>query len=393
MSADVDDGSERTGVWLVGARGAVATTTVVGALAIRAGLAGTTGMVTELEPFAACGLPAVRDLVFGGHDVVSTPWVTRAEELAAGGVLPVRLVEAVGAELAEAESELRPAPATGHPGRDAEQIVADLKSFRERRGLARVVVVHVASTEAACLPHAAHRDENALAEALAGGGPVLPPSSVYAWAAMQAGCGYVDFTPSTGARLPALDQAARRLGVPYAGRDGKTGETLVKAVLAPMMAKRNLRVTSWSSVNLLGGGDGATLAEPAANASKTASKSRVLEQILGYSPQGSVRIDQVQELGDAKTAWDLVTFDGFLGARMRLDFTWQGVDSALAAPLVLDLARLVARAHEAGRCGDLEELAFFFKDPAAGAPHDLATQWQRLCAFADDLATIPVLAA
>ncbi|AUY50414.1 inositol-3-phosphate synthase [Streptomyces sp. CB01881] len=393
MSAYADEGSERTGVWLVGARGSVATTTVVGALAIRAGLADTTGMVTALEPFAACGLPAVGDLVFGGHDVTQTPWAKKAEELAAGGVLPARLVDAVGTELAAAEGELRAAPASGHPGLDAEQVIADLMSFRERNGLARVVVVHVASTEAAAAPHEAHANENALAEALAAGEPVLPPSSVYAWAAMQAGCGYIDFTPSTGARLPALDQAARRRGVPYAGQDGKTGETLVKSVLAPMMAQRNLRVTSWSSVNLLGGGDGATLAEPAANASKTASKARVLEATLGYVPEGPVRIDEVRELGDAKVAWDLMTFDGFLGARMRLDFTWQGIDSALAAPLVLDLARLVARAHEAGRCGELEDLAFFFKDPAAGVPHDLASQWKRLCAFADDLATIPVLAA
>ncbi|MCZ1012148.1 inositol-3-phosphate synthase [Streptomyces lydicus] len=307
-------------------------------------------------------------------------------------MLPARLVQALAGDLAEAERELRPAPASGHAGRDAELIAADLASFAERHDLERVVVVHVASTEPAAASHPAHQNVDTLAAALKKGEAVLPASSLYAWAAMSAGCGFVDFTPSTGARLPALAQLAERQRVPSAGRDGKTGETLVKSVLAPMFACRNLRVGSWSSVNLLGGGDGATLAEPGANASKTASKAEVLQATLGYLPEGGVRIDEVPDLGDAKTAWDLVTFTGFLGARMRLDFTWSGIDSALAGPLVLDLARLTARAHQRGRTGALDDLAFFFKDPHGHAAHDLSSQWQRLCHFATDLAapaTVP----
>ncbi|MGK5548653.1 inositol-3-phosphate synthase [Streptomyces sp. URMC 127] len=380
------DKQERTGVWLVGARGSVATTTVVGALAIGAGLADAAGMVTALEPFAAAGLPETGGLVFGGHDIAEVSWGEKAEALAEAGVLPGRLVQAVAGDLKDAEGDLRPAPASGHSGRDAERIAADLAAFAERHGLDRTVVVHVASTEPAAAPDPAHQDADALAARLAAGEPVLPPSSLYAWAAMAAGCSYVDFTPSTGARLPALAQLAERQQVPFAGRDGKTGETLVKSVLAPMFAFRNLKVGSWSSVNLLGGGDGATLAEPGANAAKTASKTEVLRSILGYLPEGQVRIDEVTDLGDAKTAWDLVTFTGFLGARMRVDFTWSGIDSALAAPLVLDLARLTARAHQASRVGALKELAFFFKDPHGGPAHDLPSQWQRLCAFATELA-------
>ncbi|WP_372404569.1 inositol-3-phosphate synthase [Streptomyces luteireticuli] len=374
----------RTGVWLVGARGSVATTTVVGALAIRAGLAGTDGMVTAQQPFATAGLPRVEDLVFGGHDTAKLPWPVKASELAEAGVLPAQYPRMLAEELEEAESRLRPAPASGRPGQDAEQIVADLTEFAEREALERVVVVHVASTEPAAAEHPAHRDIGALDLALAAGEEaVVPPSSVYAWAAMTAGCSYVDFTPSTGARLPALDQLAVRERVPYAGRDGKTGETLVKAVLAPMFARRSLRVESWSSVNLLGGGDGATLAEPGANAAKTASKSGTLQAILGYQPDGQVRIDNVPTLGDAKTAWNLITFSGFLGGRMRMEFTWSGLDSVLAAPLVLDLARLTARAHQTGHYGVLEDLGFFFKDPHGHRlAHDLATQWERLCAFA-----------
>ncbi|WBB79725.1 inositol-3-phosphate synthase [Micromonospora sp. WMMD882] len=372
----------RTGVWLVGARGSVATTSIVGALALRAGLTGPTGCVTELPGVRGPALPTFADLVFGGHDVAATPLVKKAESLAAAGVLPGRLVDALPDELAAVEAEIRPAP-TGDT--QADQIAAtvrDLASFRDRHGLARVVVVNVSATEPVATPHPAHADPAALRTALAGPDDVLPASSRYAYAAFTAGCPYVDFTPSTGARLPALTALAAERGLPYAGHDGKTGETLVKSVLAPMFAMRHLAVRSWSGANLLGGGDGATLADPAANAAKAASKQRVLAETLGYQPQGTTRIEYVEDLGDFKTAWDLVTFSGFLGTGMRMEFTWHGCDSALAAPLVLDLARLTAAAHAAGHTGPLADLAFFFKDPLDAATHSLAEQWQRLTAYA-----------
>ncbi|MFI7488629.1 inositol-3-phosphate synthase [Micromonospora echinaurantiaca] len=371
----------RTGVWLVGARGSVATTSIVGALALRAGLAGPTGCVTELAELRGPALPSFADLVFGGHDVVATPLVKRAEALAAAGVLPGRLVAALADELATVERELRPAPAGGSQADRAAATVRDLDDFRRRHELDRVVVVNVSATEPLARPHPAHADPAALRAALAGPEEVLPVSSLYAYAAVTAGCPYVDFTPSTGLRLPALRALADERGLPYAGHDGKTGETLVKSVLAPMFAMRHLAVRSWSGVNLLGGGDGATLADPAANAAKVESKQRVLGETLGYQPQGGTRIDYVESLGDFKTAWDLVTFAGFLGTGMRLEFTWHGCDSALAAPLVLDLARLTAAAHAAGHRGPLAELAFFFKDPLAAPTHALAEQWTRLCEF------------
>ncbi|MGC5032588.1 inositol-3-phosphate synthase [Micromonospora sp. DT229] len=375
----------RTGVWLVGARGSVATTSIVGALALRAGLTAPTGCVTELPAVGGPALPAFSDLVFGGHDVVATPLAKRAEALAAAGVLPARLVAALPEELAAVEQELRPAPTEGSQADRAAAMVRDLTEFRDRHRLARVVVINVAATEPAPEPHPAHADPAALRVALTGPEEVLPPSSLYGYAAVTAGCPYVDFTPSTGLRLPGLGALAEQHRVPYAGHDGKTGETLLKSVLAPMFAMRNLQVRSWSGVNLLGGGDGATLADPAANAAKVRSKQRVLGETLGYLPQGDTRIDYVEELGDFKTAWDLITFAGFLGTGMRLEFTWHGCDSALAAPLVLDLARLTAAAHAAGRTGPLTELAFFFKDPLGEGTHSLADQWTRLCEFARGL--------
>ncbi|WJK37123.1 inositol-3-phosphate synthase [Solwaraspora sp. WMMA2065] len=378
----------RTGVWLIGARGSVAVTSIVGALAVRAGLADTTGCVTELPALRGPALPGFADLVFGGHDIAATPLVKKADALASAGVVPGLLVAALHTELTGLEPQLRPLPTGTTQAETAAAIATDLVAFRRRHDLDQVVVVNVSTTEPAPQPHPAHHDLAALAAALTeapSGAPVLPPSALVAYAALGAGCGYVDFTPSVGARLPALDELARQRGAPYAGHDGKTGETLVKAVLAPMFALRNLQVRSWSGSNLLGGGDGANLAEPAANAAKAASKQRVLGEILGYQPQGHTRIEYVDDIGDFKTAWDLITFSGFLGTGMRMEFTWHGCDSALAAPLVLDLARLTAAAARAGRVGPLPELAFFFKDPIGSGPHALGDQWRTLVDFAADL--------
>ena len=412
-----DGTGPRYGVWLIGARGSVATTAIAGCAAVAAGLHPPTGMVTETAPFTSSGLPSLSSLVFGGHDTVDCPLPKRAEHLAAGGVLPHGLPTAVHAELAAADREIRPGgPGPGgavpdgtgagravsggtgaggavsggtEPGRTGpvgavsgvgrtheeaggdrsqEEWVAafaeDIRDFVRRHGLAGAVVVNVASTEPAPTDG------------------TLPPSSLYAAAALRAGCPYVNFTPSTGLHHPALAELAASSGLPYAGRDGKTGQTLLRSVLGPMFAQRALAVRAWSGTNLLGGGDGAALADPAAAAAKNSGKERVLADTLGAAPQGEVHIDDVPALGDWKTAWDHIAFDGFLGARMILQTTWQGCDSALAAPLVLDLARLMLRAHEAGLGGPRPELGFYFKDPDAGASSALGEQYAALLDFA-----------
>ncbi|MEU6355290.1 inositol-3-phosphate synthase [Streptomyces sp. NPDC047072] len=367
-----DGRTARTGVWFVGARGSVATTAVAGCAAVTAGLHAPTGMVTETPPFDGTGLPPLSSLVFGGHDITPHPLPKRAEHLTDAGVLPHGLAAAVDAELRAADAEIRPGgPLPDDPRGDEElvaDLAADLTSFRVRNALARVVVVNVSSTEPLPGPDAVR----------------LPSSSLYAAAAVRADCPYVNFTPSTGMRTPALTEAAAAAGLPHAGRDGKTGQTLLRAVLAPMFVQRALQVRAWSGTNLLGGGDGAALSDPGAAAAKNAGKERVLADTLGHTPQGEVHIDDVPVLGDWKTAWDHIAFEGFLGSRMILQTIWQGCDSALAAPLVLDLARLLARAHEAGLSGPLPELGFYFKDPDAG-PSGLSEQFSALLSFADRL--------
>ncbi|MEV5008335.1 inositol-3-phosphate synthase [Streptomyces sp. NPDC093064] len=367
MSAEPSASPSRTGVWLIGARGSVATTAVTGCAAVAAGLHPAAGLVTETEPFAASGLPALSSLVFGGHDTVDCPLPKRAESLAAGGVLPHGLPSAVRGELTAADGEIRPGgPLPGDTrSEDAliDALAGDIRDFTRSHNLARTVVVNVASTEPA--PE----------------GTALPASSLYAAAALRAGCPYVNFTPSTGLHHPALAAEAEAAALPYAGRDGKTGQTLLRSVLGPMFAQRALHVLAWSGTNLLGGGDGAALADPAAAAAKNSGKERVLADTLGTVPQGEVHIDDVPALGDWKTAWDHIAFGGFLGSRMTLQTTWQGCDSALAAPLVLDLARLLARAHERGLTGPRPELGFYFKDPDPGAPAALGEQYAALLEF------------
>src|SRR5919197_1831980 len=226
--------SMNTGVWLIGARGSVATTAVAGAAAVRAGLAPAVGCVTEHADFAGAGLPSLGDLVFGGHDLAETCLPKRAEQLARAGVLPERLPELIHDDLVAADAEIRPGVGGGGVagGADARgqaesaaALAGDIVSFRERHGLDRVVVINVASTEPPCDPHPAHASLAALTAALEPGPPgpgvpeqgvpALPPSSLYAYAALSAGCAYVDFPPSSGPRLPAIDALARTRGLPY----------------------------------------------------------------------------------------------------------------------------------------------------------------------------------
>ncbi|MDQ3788632.1 MAG: inositol-3-phosphate synthase [Actinomycetota bacterium] len=380
-----------TGLWLVGARGSVATTAVVGLLALRARLVEPVGCVTERPEFAGVPLPAWEDIVVGGHDVVHTPLEKRAEQLADAGLIPHRVLAATATGLRAVDARIRdgyhPATHTGAQADAVARLVSDITTFRATHGLDRVIVVNVSSTEPPVPAIPEHSSLDLLEKALADPArAVLPPSSLMAYAALRAGCPFVDFTPSPGVRLPVLHDLAVELGLPYAGSDGKTGETLLRTVLAPMFTARALRVRSWAGTNLLGGGDGANLADPVQAAGKLESKARGLASLLGEGVTAPLHIDNVPDLGEQKTAWDHVSFEGFLGAKMNLQFTWTGLDSSLAAPLVLDLTRLTAAAHAAGQSGPLASLAFFFKDPVATDEHRFAQQTDMLTEWAQALA-------
>ena len=391
MTAPSAAPAERVGVWLLGARGSVATTVVAGAAAVSAGLVDPIGLVCERPPLSDAPLPAIDSLVFGGHDILDLALRKRAEKLSDEGVIPPRLLPAIIESLDSADDRIRPGYEPGPHSIESPQdaivrLTEDIERFRELNSLDRVVVIDLTSTEPPVEPHPAHTSLIELRAALHADEDVLPASSMYAMAAFESGSGYACFTPSAGPRLPALDELARYQGVPYAGSDGKTGETLLRTALAPMFVSRGLRVRSWSGSNILGGGDGASLADDDRQKSKVQSKKASLEHMLGAVVDAPLHIDYVEDMGEWKTAWDHISFEGFLGVRMKMQFTWEGCDSALAAPLILDIARLVAAAHREGHSGPLPELGFFFKETLVeGEPADLPTQYENLCRFAASL--------
>ncbi len=264
------------------------------------------------------------------------------------------------------------------------KVEADLRAFRARHRLERVVCVNLTSTEPPLRPSAAHRSLAAFERAIARDDrKAVRPSAIYALAAARLGMPFVHFTPSESAVLPAIREAFATTKTPWMGRDGKTGETLVKSALAPMFAYRNLRVLTWQGYNILGDRDGRVLADDDNKRTKVATKDALLPSILGYPLHTHVGIDYVPSLHDLKTAWDFVHFQGFLGFKMALQFIWQGCDAILAAPLVLDLVRFADLAQRRGESGPMTHLGSYFKQPADVAEHDLHRQWATLVAYLD----------
>jgi myo-inositol-1-phosphate synthase len=387
----------RLGLWLIGAFGGVGSTVALGLAAWRRGLNDGTSLVTELPLFEPLGLDGPDRFVLGGHDIRRTDYRQAVAELHAGAnVFDAALLDACRPDLDAWTENVRPgtvlnsgatiarlaevpeAQRAETPREAVERIQADLRAFRQEQRLDQLVVVNVASTEPPFELGEVHAARERLLPALDRRGPTLPASALYAWAALDLGLPYVNFTPSLGASFPAAEQLASERRTVFAGKDGKTGETLLKTVLAPMFALRNWRILSWVGHNIFGNRDGLVLDDPQNKASKVRTKDRVISQIVGYQPQTHVSIEYIESLSDWKTAWDHIHFRGFLGVKMALQFTWQGCDSILAAPLVIDLARLALLAQRRGEVGVLRHLACFFKSPMGVEEHDFFRQWALL---------------
>jgi myo-inositol-1-phosphate synthase len=200
------------------------------------------------------------------------------------------------------------------------------------------------------------------------------PDLAYALAAVASGVPIVNFTPNE-VEIPLVLKEAVKQGVPVAGRDGKTGQTYLKVVLASALKARHLLIDGWYSLNILGNADGANLMDPGRAAGKLSNKTHLLDEILGYkvganypAPAHKVHIDYYPPRGDAKEAWDAIDFKGMFGLPMSIRINLLGRDSILAAPLVLDLARWAAALQAAGRRGPVPELGFYFKKPVGDSP-------------------------
>ncbi|MEO1497627.1 MAG: inositol-3-phosphate synthase [Planctomycetota bacterium] len=390
--------ARKRGLWLVGARGGIAATVSVGLaeLATSADGGARFGLVTETPLLGDLAFDPWSDWIVGGHELRGGTLLDAAQQLEReNGALPrglsQRHAETLGAIDQRICAGVRfqsgdaiDALAGSHRAEDTprtliDHIAADLVAFRDDNQLESVVVVIVSSTEPPVDPAQLPATWAELAPTLAAATDCsLRASSLYAIAAIENGMPLVNFTPSLGASCDGIEDLATQRGVPIGGRDGKTGETLLKSVLAPMFAQRALHVDSWVGHNLLGNRDGAVLADPENKKSKLDTKDALLAELLGHAPQSLVTIESIDSLGDWKTAWDHVHFRGFLGVPMTLQFTWQGCDSVLAAPLVLDLVRLITLAADRGEAGPITALAPFFKKPQGETSHDFAKQFAAL---------------
>jgi len=382
-------------VWFVGARGSVATTAMLGAFALARDATNGWGLVTELPEFEALDFVEFDQMVFGGWDVSRVPILDRVRVLVEEDrAISAETVASVRERLLQVEANIKPGysdPVT-NPGDMPsserleglfDRLCSDLDDFARQYRLKKLIVVNLSSTETSVPVVAEHRTARGLRQVIRDGKTSLvTPGVVYAMAALERGYPYVNFTPSMGVNLPGIQEVAADNQVPFYGSDGKSGESLLKTVLAPMFRMRNLEVLSWQGFNILGGGDGQSLNEPGQKRSKVRSKTGVLPGALGYSPDSGVFIEYVPSLGNWKTAWDFVHFRGFLGTKMSLQFTWQGCDSILAAPLVLDLARFTEFAARQGESGPMQHLACFFKDPLDCSVHAFAEQTQMLLDYA-----------
>ncbi len=392
---------ERLGIWIFGAYGGLATTLVVGTRALARGLRPPQALVTESDAVRGIALQPLGGIVFGGHEIRTGDFASQAAEIhERTGSLPPDLLRPLAKDLAAASRNVRPGvmPNAGVAIRElapkgerrerlraqVERVQRDLQSFARRNGLDRVVCVNLTSTEPPLRPKPAHRSLAALDRAIDGDDVrAVRPSTIYAYAAASLGLPLVHFTPSNATLLPAIRELFAQSGAPYMGCDGKTGETLVKSALAPMFRYRDLRVLTWQGYNILGDRDGRVLANRTNKSAKVATKDGLLASILGYPLHTHVGIDYVPSLHDLKTAWDFVHFEGFLGFKMSLQFTWQGCDAILAAPLVLDLVRFADLAARRGESGPMPHLACYFKQPLDSREHDLHRQWRLLLDYLD----------
>lgn len=388
----------RIGVWFIGAKGGVASTAAVGLLALKKGLTQTTALVSELPEFRSLDLVEWKDLYLGGHEIRDLRSFDEAMRMSTESrAIDAGLITKLKADFEKLDKAIRPGTVLNSgptieglampwvrgkleaPREAIDRLQGDLKKFASENKLDHVIVVNVASTEppvdAAQFPTKWNELNKLLDKPRKCN---LPASSLYAIAALDLGYSHINFTPSLATSLSAIDELARDRGTRHMGYDGKTGETLMKAVLAPMFARRNLNVMSWVGHNIFGNMDGKVLDDPVNKKNKVTSKDRLLGQILGYVPQTLVTIEYIASMGDWKTAWDHIHFQGFLGTPMTLQFIWQGCDSLLAAPLVIDLIRFTERAWRNGDVGTLGFLASFFKSPLATERQEFDLQFQDL---------------
>ena len=379
---------EKVGVLFVGLNGATANTTVAGSLALKMGLSNNCdGMITETELFAHIDLVRFSQFVFGGWDVNSHDAYRSARF---NKVLEPWLIE----DLRPGLEQIRPwkAVTTEHDvdaARKADNVMIasslqeglnalkqDILSFKSQHNLDKAVVVYLASPLKQVKLKDIHEDLSKFRQALIDNDESISSAMLYALAAIETGCPFVDFTPNVTLKIPALLQLAEIKKVPLAGRDGNTGQTLIKTVIGQMFKIRNLKLHGWYSTNILGNNDGLVLSMPEHRQTKMEDKLGVLEPVLGYNHfTHIVDIHYYPPRGDNKEAWESIDFSGWLGMPMSAKINWLGRDSILAAPLIIDLVRLMEFALRREEYGIQSQLAIYFKHPLGASARGFFDQY------------------
>jgi len=266
----------------------------------------------------------------------------------------------------------------------------DIDDFRSARGVTRAVTLWCGSTEVFVKPSAVHETVAAFERGLETSSPEISPSMIYAYASIMAGVPYANGAPNLSVDVPALTDLARERGVPVAGKDFKTGQTLMKTIIAPGLKARMLGLSGWFSTNILGNRDGEVLDDPGSFRTKEVSKASVLDAILQPEMYAElykdyfhkVRIEYYPPRGDAKEGWDNIDIVGWLGQPMQIKLNFLCRDSILAAPVALDLILFMDLAQRAGLSGIQEWLSFYFKSPMSRPDlqpeHDLFIQHLKL---------------
>ena len=394
--------------------GAVATTFMVGVMAVRKKLSQPIGSLTEMsqlrlgkrteQRFApireVVPLTSLEEIVFGGWDIYEE---NAYDASIRAGVLDKNLLDSLKEEL----EAIRPMPAVfdtdfvkliDGPNKKsqtnkyelAQALCKDIRDFKEKNNCSRLVMVWCGSTESYTEIGEEHTTIEAFERALKDNSPRIAPSMVYAYAAIREGVPYANGAPNLSVELPCLQELALQKGVPIAGSDFKTGQTLMKTVIAPGLKARMLAVDGWFSTNILGNRDGEVLQDPGSFRSKEVSKLSVLDQILEPERYPSlygdihhaVRINYYKPRGDNKEGWDNIDIRGWLGYPMQIKVNFLCRDSILAAPIVLDLAQFMDLAHRSGFSGIQEWLSFYWKSPISkkglSPEHDLQIQLLKL---------------
>ncbi|MCL7968782.1 MAG: inositol-3-phosphate synthase [marine benthic group bacterium] len=410
---DIQPADGTLGILLVGL-GAVSTTTIAGVESIRRGLTKPIGSLTQMatirlgkrtehrSPLIKDIVPLadLNDVVFGAWDPISDDAYDSARNC---GVLRPEDLEPV----ADFLKSIKPMPAVfdkayvkkldgsnvkqGKNKYDlGEQLRADIREFKEKNGCDRLSMVWAASTEVFMKPSAVHDSLESFEQAMRDDDPAIAPSMIYAWAALSEGVPFANGAPNLTVDIPAMVELAKRNGVPIAGKDFKTGQTLMKTIIAPGLKTRMLGLNGWFSTNILGNRDGEVLDDPESFKTKEESKLGALEYILQpemypdlYSHMyHKVRINYYPPRGDNKEGWDNIDIFGWMGYPMQIKIDFLCRDSILAAPIVLDLALFMDLARRAGMSGIQEWLSFYLKAPQVAEglypEHDIFIQHMKL---------------